>query len=91
MTGLHFDSEKHDFLPEGSYETVPMGGMVGFREVFLLRGILFEISTGMRLTGKTPKCSTIIKREYGFKGRPPKLARQLFDQLLERGMIRKEN
>lgn len=64
-----------------------------FRHVYILRGILFEIENpGMRLTGKTPKCSTIIRREFGFKGRPVKLAQQLFDLLVEKQvLVPKEN
>lgn len=49
----------------------------------LKRGLEFEIKfPGMRLTGKAPKCSTILRREFGLSGRPPKLLAQ-FEQLLE--------
>jgi hypothetical protein len=47
-----------------------------FRLKFILRGLRFEIETGMRLTNKAPKCSTIVRREFGLKGRPPKLLAQ---------------
>ena len=44
-------------------------------------GLRFEIATGMRLTAKTPKCSTILRREFGLKGKPVKLLAQ-FEELL---------
>jgi len=74
------------------------GSIVGedmpkFRHTYILKGILFEIKCpGMRLTGKAPKCSTIIRKEFGFKGRPIKLAQQLFDLLVEKQvLVHKEN
>ena len=69
------------------------GSIVGedvlkFRHVYLLKGLLFELGhPGMRLTNKAPKCSTIIRREFGFKGRPIKLAQQLFDLLVEKQVL----
>lgn len=45
-------------------------------------GLRFEIQCpGMRLTAKTPKCSTILRREFGLKGKPLKLLAQ-FEELL---------
>ncbi len=45
-------------------------------------GIRFEIlHPGMRLTAKTPKCSTILRREFGLSGKPLKLLAQ-FEELL---------
>lgn len=36
--------------------------------LYVLRsGLKLEAATGMRLSGKVPKCSTIIKQEYGLK------------------------
>ena len=57
------------------------------REMLLLRGVILEATTGMRLTAKAPKCSTIIRNEYGFRGKPERLAEQLRDDLLTRGII----
>jgi len=57
------------------------------REMLLLRGVVLEATTGMRLTAKAPKCSTIIRKEYGFRGKPERLAEQLRDDLLTRGII----
>ena len=46
-------------------------------------GLQFEINCpGARLTAKAPKCSTILRREFGLKGKPPKLLAQ-FDALLQ--------
>ena len=45
-------------------------------------GLRFEIQNpGMRLTAKAPKCSTILRKEFGLKGNPIKLLGQ-FEQLL---------
>ena len=50
----------------------------GFRIMTILNGLRLEIRCpGMRLTAKAPKCSTIVRREWGFKGRPEKLLEQL--------------
>lgn len=38
------------------------------RLCMLLSGLKFEIETGMRLTNKTAKCSTILRREFGITG-----------------------
>lgn len=43
------------------------------RMVMVARGLRMEIDTGMRMTRKAPKCSTIARRDYGLKGRPEKL------------------
>lgn len=58
-----------------------------FRHVMLLRGVLLEDRTGLRLTSKAPLCSTIIRREFGFKGRPIQLAEQLFTLLLNNRVL----
>lgn len=45
-------------------------------------GLRIEIlNPGMRLTAKTPKCSTILRREFGLSGKPVKLL-ALFEELL---------
>jgi hypothetical protein len=49
-----------------------------FRLKMILSGLRFEVNCpGMRLTSKAPKCSTIVRRELGLKGRPEKLLEQL--------------
>lgn len=54
-----------------------------FRMMTLLKGLKFEHKfPGARLTGKAPKCSTIVKAEFGLKGRHPKLIEQ-FEKLVE--------
>ncbi len=48
-----------------------------FRNNLILKGLRFEVKCpGIRLTNKAPKCSTIVKREYGLKGNPAKLLAQ---------------
>jgi hypothetical protein len=54
----------------------------------LLRGLEFEMrNPGMRLTGKTHKCTTILKRELGFKGSREKIYFQYLRYLNEQGII----
>ena len=49
----------------------------------ILQGLEFEHKfPGARLTGKAPKCSTIVRREFGLKGRHPKLIEQ-FRKIVE--------
>jgi hypothetical protein len=47
-----------------------------FRNRMILLGLRMEVNTGMRLTRKAPKCSVIVKREFGLKGNPAKLLEQ---------------
>jgi hypothetical protein len=58
-------------------------GMSGrTRLMFLLRGITAEVAfPQLRLTSKAPKCSTILRREFGLHGKPASLAVQ-FEALL---------
>ena len=67
--------------------TIPTGRV---RLMMIRSGLSLEIKhPGMRLTAKAPKCSTILRREFGLSGRPPKL-QALFEQLLaEAGVIDK--
>jgi len=49
------------------------------RLFMLLSGLKLEINVpGMRLTAKAPKCSTILRKEFGLSGKP----RKLYDQFL---------
>lgn len=65
--------------------------METWREMMLLRGLLLEDKTGMQLT-RGPKFSTRVRREYGFKGNHQKLALQLVQDMIKRGVIaKKEN
>jgi len=53
------------------------------RLLFIRSGLCMEIrSPGMRLTAKAPKCSTILRREFGLKGKPVKLLAQ-FETILQ--------
>ena len=54
-----------------------------YRLLTIRQGLCLEIRIpGARLTGKAPKCSTILRREYGLKGKPVKLLAQ-FETILQ--------
>ena len=57
------------------------------RLIMILRGLKFEIETGMRLTNKTPKCSTILRKEFGLTGKPEKLYWAFFGELCNAKII----
>jgi hypothetical protein len=40
------------------------------RELLIAQGLKMEIKFGMRMTSKAPKCSTIVRQEYGMTGSP---------------------
>ena len=49
-----------------------------FRLCVIRSGLRLEIkSPGMRISNRSPKMSTIVRREFGFKGTPVKLLAQL--------------
>ena len=49
-----------------------------FRLCVIRSGLRFEIKCpGMRVSRNSPKCSTIVRREFGFKGNPARLLEQL--------------
>lgn len=51
--------------------TIPTGHI---RLFTILSGLKLEIKIpGMRLTRKAPKCSTILRQEFGLSGKPQKL------------------
>ena len=65
--------------------TFPMGPM---RLRTILMGINLEVKIpGMRMTRKAPKCSTILRKEFGLSGKPPALAVQFFDLLAKYGIL----
>jgi hypothetical protein len=52
------------------------------------RGLEMEIKVpGMRLTAKAPKCSTILRREFGLSGKPEKLLVQYTALLTAAGVL----
>lgn len=56
--------------------TFPTGST---RLFMILSGLKLEIKIpGMRMTRKAPKCSTILRQEFGLSGKPQKL----YDQFL---------
>lgn len=60
---------------------------IGFRYLMLQQGVKLE-QRGMRLTGKTPAASAIIKNEYGVKKGMSKAKTQIcFDLLLSLGAL----
>jgi hypothetical protein len=51
-------------------------------------GLKFEIKCpGMRLTAKAPKCSSILRREFGLSGKPEKLLAQFEALLIAHGIL----
>ena len=49
-----------------------------FRLCVIRSGLRLEIKCpGMRISNRSPKMSTIVRREFGFKGTPEKLLAQL--------------
>lgn len=58
-----------------------------FRLNMILNGLKMEAKfPGARLTGKAPKCSTIVRREFGLRGNHEKLIAQ-FEPLVERAAL----
>lgn len=52
------------------------------------QGLKLEIKVpGMRLTGKAPKCSTILRKEFGLKGTPRRLLFQLEACMVKTGLL----
>jgi len=64
--------------------TIPMGSI---RLLMIASGLRFEINCpGMRLTSKAPKCSTILRKEFGLKGKPESLLSQFEALLIANGV-----
>lgn len=58
-------------LVDGNFNTI------GIREFMIAQGLRMEIKfPGMRVTAKAPKCSTILRKEYGMTGKPESLLEQ---------------
>jgi len=50
----------------------------------ILSGLKLEIKIpGMRLTRKAPKCSTILRKEFGLSGKPESLYQQFLALLVK--------
>ena len=57
-----------------------------FRVCVIRSGLRLEIKCpGMRISNRSPKMSTIVRREFGFKGKPARLLEQLEAWMDERG------
>jgi hypothetical protein len=74
-------------IDASNYRLTETATSESIREIMLLRGLVLEATTGMRLTAKAPKCSTIVRKEYGFRGNHERLAEQLRDDMLTRGVL----
>jgi hypothetical protein len=73
-------NEEIKLRENGSLEVVSGREHMGLlRMVMVARGLHLEIRTGMRLTSKAPKCSTIARRDYKLKGRPEVLYEKMMD------------
>lgn len=58
------------------------------RLFMILSGLKLEINIpGMRLTRKAPKCSTILRKEFGLSGQPRKLYDQFLALITEAGVM----
>lgn len=49
------------------HKTFPTGTT---RLLVILRSFKFEIETGMRMSRKVPKCTSILRKEFGITGNP---------------------
>ncbi len=56
------------------------------RLTMLLRGMKFEIETGMKLT-RGPKCSSRVKKEFALKGNAVSVYYQFLDLLVKAGLV----
>lgn len=67
----------------GSISVVGPKAMNLYRMMMILQGLKMEARfPGMRMTAKAPKCSTIVRKEYGLKGNHAKLIEQ-FQKLVD--------
>jgi len=65
---------QHFWIPEKDFHTRPV------REFAIAQGLQMEIKfPGFRMTAKAPKCSTILRQEYGMKGKPQDLLEQFLE------------
>lgn len=63
----------------------PAGGM---RLLTILHGLEWEMKTGGRLTGKAPKCTTILRKEFGLSGSRANLYARYRQLLVAHGVVR---
>ena len=75
--------EANRLFPSPLVGVEPMTMLTGdqipaFRLCVIRSGLRFEIKCpGMRVSSRSPKMSTIVRREFGFKGTPARLLEQL--------------
>lgn len=62
------------WIPENDFNTRTI------REFAIAQGLEMEIKfPGFQMTAKAPKCSTILRQEYGMKGTPERLLAQFLE------------
>jgi hypothetical protein len=89
--GYDSGMEANRLLPSPLVGVEPMSVITGdqipaFRLCVIRSGLRFEIKCpGMRVSRRSPKMSTLVRREFGFKGTPVKLLAQLEQWMNERG------
>jgi hypothetical protein len=59
------------------------------RLMYMVKGLLLEARTGMRLTRKAPSCYSLAKNEFGLKGNKEKVLAQLVE--IVRQKLRENN
>jgi hypothetical protein len=80
MSNTEFDITQETCDAINRHLQIPTGHI---RLKMIRQGLCLEIRCpGMRLTGKAPKCSTILRKEFGLKGKPVKLLAQ-FETILQ--------
>ncbi len=66
------------------HKTFPTGPT---RLLVLWTSFKFEIKTGMRMSAKVPKCTTILRKEFGITGKPQDQLFKYEQLLLKHGII----
>ena len=80
MSNHEFEITETTANAVNSHLQIPTGPI---RLLTIRSGLAMEIRMpGMRLTAKAPKCSTILRKQFGLKGRPVKLLAQ-FETILQ--------
>jgi len=80
MSNNEFEITETTANAVNSHLQIPTGPI---RLLTIRQGLCLEIRVpGARLTAKTHKCSTILRREFGLKGKPVKLLAQ-FETILQ--------
>ena len=57
------------------------------RLLSLRQALKFEMNTGMRMSSKIPSALSIIKKEFGLKGKSKKVLQEFTDLLTEHNIL----